>query len=84
LQGFMSVLIKTLQVFHLIFIYYYLLINDLYLFKERLFNKALYALTTAYYSAVIARSVTTKQSIKEHGNWIASSQAVRNDVSINR
>jgi hypothetical protein len=32
LHGFISVFIKTLQVFHLIFIYNYLLINDLYPF----------------------------------------------------
>jgi hypothetical protein len=50
---------------------------------EFIFNKTLYALSAIYYSAVIARSVTTKQSIKEHGNRIASPQAVRNDVSIN-
>jgi hypothetical protein len=28
---------------------------------------------------VIARSATTKQSIKEHSGWIASPQTVRND-----
>jgi hypothetical protein len=32
LQSFMSVLIKTLHFFHLIFIYNYLLINDLFPF----------------------------------------------------
>jgi hypothetical protein len=57
--------------------------NNLYK-PEFIFNKTLYALSAIYYSAVIARSVTTKQSIKEHGNWIASPQAVRNSVSINR
>jgi cytochrome b len=31
---------------------------------EFIFNKTLYALSAIYYSAVIARSVTTKQSIK--------------------
>jgi hypothetical protein len=50
---------------------------------EFIFNKALYASTPIDYSAVIERSVTTKQSVQEHDYWIASPQAVRNDVSIN-